>query len=371
LVLQDLGKWDPAETEYRKSIDLQQQLAAAFPAVPEYRHSLAGSHTNLANLLQVRGKLTQADTEYRAAIDLHQKLVAQFPADPDPRFHLGLSRNGRGALLRALAKPAQAESEVRAAIDLHRQLATDFPAVPKYRYELAASHNHLGILLRELGKPEQAETAYRQAVDLHKQLASDFPATAAYAIECAGTVCNLGGLVRDTDRPREALALFDQAITTLTPFVEKELKVVSTRQYLRNSYRGRAEALDLLRRHDDAVKDWERALSLSPEAHKTSYQQHLMVSRARAEQWPAALKDAEQLAKTSFAGVLYDCACVYALAHAKTKDDKQAGRAVELLRLAVAKGYRNVTHLKKDADLDSLRNRDDFRQFMAELGKEK
>jgi hypothetical protein len=80
-----------------------------------------------------------------------------------------------------------------------------------------------------------------------------------------------------------------------------------------------------------------------------------------------ALKDADQLAKTDLKEVVYNSACVYALAHAKTKHDKHAVRAIELLRQAVGKGYRDVAHLRKDADLDSLRPRDDFRQFIAEL----
>jgi hypothetical protein len=45
----------------------------------------------------------------------------------------------------------------------------------------------------------------------------------------------------------------------------------------------------------------------------------------------------------------------------------QAARAVELLRQAVAKGYRDVADMKKQPHLDSLRARADFRQLLAEL----
>jgi hypothetical protein len=41
--------------------------------------------------------------------------------------------------------------------------------------------------------------------------------------------------------------------------------------------------------------------------------------------------------------------------------------AMKLLRDAVSKGYKDVAHLKKDADLDPLRQRDDFRKLVAEL----
>ena len=38
-----------------------------------------------------------------------------------------------------------------------------------------------------------------------------------------------------------------------------------------------------------------------------------------------------------------------------------------MLRTAVAKGYKDAAHMKKDADLDPLRQRDDFRQRLREV----
>jgi hypothetical protein len=37
---------------------------------------------------------------------------------------------------------------------------------------------------------------------------------------------------------------------------------------------------------------------------------------------------------------------------------------------AYARGFKDAAHMKKDADLDPLRGRDDFRQLVAELEKE-
>jgi hypothetical protein len=41
--------------------------------------------------------------------------------------------------------------------------------------------------------------------------------------------------------------------------------------------------------------------------------------------------------------------------------------ALQLLRDAVSKGYQDVAHMKKDTDLNPLRQRDDFRKLVAEL----
>jgi hypothetical protein len=77
-------------------------------------------------------------------------------------------------------------------------------------------------------------------------------------------------------------------------------------------------------------------------------------------------------AKDANAATLYDQACVCSLASAAVKNDtnladRYAARAVELLRQAVAKGYKDLDYLKKDPDLGPLRGRDDCKKLLAEL----
>src|SRR5262249_10253256 len=82
----------------------------------------------------------------------------------------------------------------------------------------------------------------------------------------------------------------------------------------------------------------------------------------------------------------YNLACVYALAAAAAAGDEKvpaqarnqsierySGHAVELLRKS-RDGYLNlpatIQHMKKDTDLDFLRSRQDFKDFVAELEKQ-
>src|SRR5262249_31993199 len=91
-----------------------------------------------------------------------------------------------------------------------------------------------------------------------------------------------------------------------------------------------------------------------------------------------AVADAEALTKDTAAPVdlLYDAACICSLAAAAVKDDAKqqemyAARALALLRRAQAAGYfkdrKLIEHMKKDADLDTLRQREDVKRFVAEL----
>jgi hypothetical protein len=81
--------------------------------------------------------------------------------------------------------------------------------------------------------------------------------------------------------------------------------------------------------------------------------------------------------KQSDAVSLYNAACWRAVTAAvirsagkstdMKKADAEADRAMAWLEQAVSAGFRDVRHMKKDSDLDSLRNRDDFKKLVAWL----
>jgi serine/threonine protein kinase/formylglycine-generating enzyme required for sulfatase activity len=67
---------------------------------------------------------------------------------------------------------------------------------------------------------------------------------------------------------------------------------------------------------------------------------------------------------------LYDAACAYALASAAVAPKRPnsakayAGRAVALLRQAIADGYSDFEHLQSDSDLEAVRSRAEFRDLL-------
>ncbi|MFL5330876.1 MAG: tetratricopeptide repeat protein [Gemmataceae bacterium] len=65
---------------------------------------------------------------------------------------------------------------------------------------------------------------------------------------------------------------------------------------------------------------------------------------------------------------IYEIACVQALMIAKAEDrKKQADVAMDWIQQVVAAGFKDVAHMKKDTDLDPLRDREDFKKLIAEL----
>jgi serine/threonine-protein kinase len=381
VVLARLGNRPEEEAAYRQALALEEQLVADFPAVPDYRHDLAKHCTALGNLLVEVGRQPEAERALRRALSLLEQLAADFPTMPEYRQTLAVSHLNLGVLLAHLGKPAEAATMLRRARLLQEQLVADFPSVPQYRRELAGSHNNLGILLYGLGKRAEAEAEFRQALALLERLAAEFASVPDYAVELGSGYGNFGKLVCDGGQAAASLDWFARASATLRRVLEREPRLATARLALRNVYWGRANALTQLDRHAEAVGDWEQAVALNDEtAHDGGLRLQRFLSLARAGQYPPATAAVEDLLRpgTADSNLLYNAACVYAVAAAQAAKDapahtsslraeQHARRAVVLLRQAVQQGYNNVAHLKQDADLDGLRPRPDFQQLLAEL----
>jgi tetratricopeptide (TPR) repeat protein len=371
IVLKNLGKSAEAEQQYRQALALQEKLASDFPAVPLYRSDQAHSRNNLGSLLRDLGKGAEAEQQYRRALALQEKLAADFPAVPEYRRDLASSYNNLGGLLAGLGKRPEAEQQYRKALALREKLAADFPAVPECRRDLAVSYNNLGLLLAGLGKRAEAEQHYRQALALYEKLAADFPAVPEYHIHLGSTYGNFGNLIAAGSQPGKSLEHYAKAIRTLTAVYEQEPRLVQAKRFLRNSHMGRARAYDRLHKYAEALPDWDRAVALSPPQEQPGLRAERALARLNTGQVAEAIAEVVELMKLPGvpAPVLYNFACVYAVASGKNADKKQeyADRAMDLLRQAVKAGWKDAAHMKKDTDLDSLRGREDFKKLLQEL----
>ena len=156
---------------------------------------------------------------------------------------------------------------------------------------------------------------------------------------------------------------------------EQDRRLVLPKQFLRNAHQGRAVAYDRLQKFAEAIKDWDKAIELSPQQEQPTYRTSRATSRINAGQVAEAVAEVAELTKQPSwsAPQWYDFACVYAVAGGKSTDKRKeyADRAMELLQKAVKGGYKDAAHMAKDTDLDALRGRDDFKKLMEELGKQK
>jgi hypothetical protein len=129
-----------------------------------------------------------------------------------------------------------------------------------------------------------------------------------------------------------------------------------------------------LARYPEAFKDWDLAVALEPGPEQPGIRLERAGCLARAGFAARAFAQANALAGDPKGppSLIYDAACVCALASAAVKSDRPlaeqyARRAVALLRQAVARGFGDYDKFKKDTDLASLRQREDFHALLAEL----
>jgi tetratricopeptide (TPR) repeat protein len=251
-------------------------------------------------------------------------------------------------LLQNSGRPREAEAAFGRARDLHQQLAKDFPAVPGYRQNLASTHTNLGVLLQTTGRPQEAEAAYRQARDLQQQLAQDFPSVPDYANGLANTLVSLAILRIDQKNPAAAQRYLEQA----EPYHRAALKANPRNPLYREVWRKNRGVLCLalcdLGDHMAAANAADQLAGIGFQPSTDTYDAACYVARCM----PLAEKDMNLPAEQR-----------------KVLAQQYADRAMAVLKQAVAKGYKDAGHMKKDSDLDPLRSREDFQKLLAELEK--
>jgi tetratricopeptide (TPR) repeat protein len=407
VLLYDLGRRPETEAAFRDALKLQQALAEAHPDVPEYRLDLSHSHNNLGALLRDMGQLPKAEVEYLAALEHRKSLAQAHPKIPEYRLELASSYLNLGDLLRQMGHKPKAEAALSEGIKLLMALAKAHPNVPEYRRNLAHNQNNLGALLRDQGKRPEAEAAFREALELRQALAEAHPDVPGYRLDLASSYNNLGTLVGEQGKKLEAETAYCEAIRLFTALAKDYPTVPDYRRKLASSHYNLGNLLSGLDKGPDAKAAYREAIMLQKalaDAHPDvpQYRQELTLSQKKLDELLRAMNspqervvralalarsgdhvkaavEAEALLKGNTSNALYyGAACAFALSSAAAKDDaklceKYAARAVELFRELQTEGYfereKNAARLKKDADLDPLRQRDDFRKLLARIEK--
>jgi hypothetical protein len=233
------------------------------------------------------------------------------------------------------------------ALSIYKQLATDFPSRPEFRRELATSHNNRGLLLRAMGLGKEAEMDFDQALSLCKRLATDFPNQPDLRNAVAATCVTMALLHQGQGNWGAAKRLLLEGRPHHLAALKANPRHPAYRQFYRNHLLVLTQVHAGLLEQEDAVRTAETRRDLGWNAPADAYDAACFLSR-----------------------------CIPIVA----KHDKQRKEAVrfygdaamKLLCDAVSKGYKDAAHMKKDSDLDPLRQREDFEKLIAELeGKAK
>jgi serine/threonine protein kinase len=399
IVLDLIGRPKEAEQDYDQALNIHKQLADDYPTRPEFREELAHSQHNRGKLLADTDRPEEAEKAYDQVLAIDKKLLADFPPRPKIRLNLADAHKSRGDLLRHMGRLQDSEKDFDQAVSILKQLAAEYPSQPDFRVILALTYNQRGILLFGTGRLKEAKQDYDQALGLERELAADFPNRPEFREELATIHNNRGNVLRDMGRLKEAEQDYDQALS-----IQRQLTADFPDQpELHNMLAGACVNLAFLQ---EKWGNWAAAkrLLLEGEPHHLAalkanprhptyrqfYRNHLAVlttAQAALLEQQEAVRTAETCRDLGWnaAADAYTAACglslcVPAVAKHDKLDEKQRKEAIQfygdaamkMIRHAVSKGYKDVMELKKDTDLNSLRQREDFKKLIAELeGKTK
>jgi tetratricopeptide (TPR) repeat protein len=257
---------------------------------------------------------------------------------------------------------------------------------PDAQDALAQRLNNVGVWYRLLRRPDDGVKLYRRSLAVYDRLTRDHPAHAGYALNHGGTHCNLAHILADAGRDAEALAEYGKAVVVLEPLLADESARATARRFLRNTYNGRAGLRVERGWFPPAVADFDRALTFCDADDREPIRRARVIALARAGDYVRAVAEADDLAKAAAdsPGETYNLACVYALSADAARaasgrprleglllGERYAARAVAMLGRVAAAGIfadpGRLDHLAKDADLDGLRGRADYRKFVESL----
>jgi hypothetical protein len=204
--------------------------------------------------------------------------------------------------------------------------------------------------LSDTGRLQEAEADYAAALGISKQLAADFPTRPDLRNELAGNFVNLAVLQRQRRKWAEAKASLLEGRPHHLAVLKASPRHPTYRQFYRNHLSTLTSVHAGLMEQDDAVRTSETRRDLGWDALADAYDAAVFLSK-----------------------------CISIVAKHDQLDDKQrkeaaqfyGDAALKLLREAVSKGYKDVPHRKKDPNLDPLRQRDDFKEVLAELEEKK
>ncbi len=358
-----LGDSKAALASYQESLKIHESLAKTDPSSAQAQRDLSVSYEKLGDVQMRLGASKAALASYRESLKIHESLAKADPSSAEAQRDLSVSCDKLGDVHMQLGDSKAALASYQQSLNIRESLAKADPSSAQAQRDPSFSYDKLGDVHLQLGDSKAALASYRQSLNIRESLAKADPSSAQAQRDLLVSNFKLGNLEQQAGQFSKAIDWYVRALDIpkrfpRPDFFKQESAVLESR-------------VCFCRAVVATLTDPTAALK-QPEELRPSVLAAVTYALARQNKPERALAVADLLvANAKEPGHLYDAACGYALCvpladKAETKE-KRAVRAVELLRQAVAKGFKDAAHMKRDADLDALRGRDDFKKLLAEL----
>jgi tetratricopeptide (TPR) repeat protein len=380
------GRLREAEEPARKAVEMLEKLLTKAPDVPAYRRDHVNCLVSLGMILIAHGKASEAEPFLGRGRKLVDKLISDYPTVLDYKRVRSASLHWLGRMYRSMGRLGEAEEALSEAASAWRNLVKQYPGQPTHRYRLAMSLLRLGENCRDRGRLDDAFKILSEALDLYSQQVRESPREVTNQQQLAATWHSVGTVAFRQANYAKAEEAFGQALAIQQRLSAKAPAVPIYRRDLANTRAHLGKTLRALGRSDAAAQAFAQASSgwrelVTAESGSSDYRNGLAETLAEMGDHEGAAKEAAELVciGQGQAATFYYAADILAIcvqtvltdssvpeAQRRELSQGYADQAMDLLRKAIAKGYRGIELLKNDPDFDSLRLREDFKKLLEE-----
>jgi serine/threonine-protein kinase len=347
VMLLETGDPSGALSEYSKSLIIYQRLADANRGVARFQQAVATIYNNVAYLLSYLGNTARAQSAYDKALNIRKNLADIDPHDAGLQRDLAWSHYSIGGLQSAIGELSAAQSNTGAALAIRQKLADENPNVSPIQSELADSLLALGWLLIRVGKPTESIDYFSREEAIWKTLSDANPTVAKYQKSLANCQTNLATSLIRLGRLGEARKRCERAVAICEALMSANPNLPKYRATLAEGLLRFGQVREAERDLVGALADWRRAVELFGSVRSLNSEFVFLFAACHALLSSMSI----QLGSGISAG----------------ESDSQADRAMDLLRRAVAVGYRDPVMFRSETALDPLRSRDDFRLLLMDM----
>ena len=388
------------EAERKSAIDrtiaIRESVARLNPAVEAFQNNLGHSVNYLGFFHESSGRADQAISAFTRGQEILERALKAHPDSRPLKRNLATSRLGIGRNLDLAGRTTEALLAYRRALAEQQTLADLDPKNDQARSELAQLHHNISLLLEKTGDLGASLDSCRRSLEIRQKLVLEKPETVEHRVNLRFSVQSLALLHARLGHLDEALIEWDHSRSIAEELVKFQPDIPEHRNTLATAHTNRSDFLrQSTGRIQEARAGYERAIEIREELVKTyprvtQYRSYLAYSvrRLGLVRWAAGdvvgAVDDTRKARTLYEGLpvrsveeRYEQACCHAALMGlagKTGSglsaevvESEADQAMELLREAVAKGFRDARTMKLEIALDPLRSRPDFQLLMMDL----
>ncbi len=395
---------------YKRAMSMTLGVLKANPNSVATARELPAMSIKLGDLYMRFGRVKDALPLYRDALRFGRIVLEAVPASTLARHDVSIALRKIGTAQLKLGDGKAALKACHESLQASEQLVRDDPASSRALREQFTALTSLGDVQLAVGERKAAAQSYQRALETCLRLQKVDRGDVTAQIDATLARYKLGGILEAQGDTKAALEQFQAALVVRQRLAQADpscttaqanlmlayFRIGALYQTIRNfgeTWRWYERALEVARRAEDhesfqnlektieslarafaaaekALVDPSSALKLPP-AQRIEVLGVIVPALADSKQTEKLIAVADLLAKENHAGALYYAACASSLASTLADGaearERHAKRAVDLLRQAIAKGYRKIDALKKDGALNALRGRDDFRKLLQGL----